>query len=241
MGRGRRTAGEGEDAEKKADNRPKTTGRGRGGKGGDNAAADKTTDGGKDGGQGGRGRRPQTARQTAAAAEMEETKGGEQGKDTRKPREPRKQPEKKPQDKDSWIYKYHNMERPQYEKVAFTAESVIPALPAKKDILKEPVKSDFEREMALQDGLIQDKRSKKDNHIKQKRLVREGGLTSGGNQTKKGELTERINVAKGIRANKRQRQDAMRDIVSDIQKLETEKRTLLKSMHAGCHTVEDVQ
>lgn len=69
---------------------------------------------------------------------MEETKGGDQGNKDRKPREPRKQQEKKPQDKDSWIYKYHNMERPQYEKVAFTAETVIAELPAKKDLLREP-------------------------------------------------------------------------------------------------------
>lgn len=71
--------------------------------------------------------------------------------------------------------------------------------------------------------------------------MREGGLTAGGSQTKKGELTERINIVKGIRANKRQKQDAMRDIVTDIQKLELEKRTLLKQMHANCHTVEAVQ
>lgn len=133
------------------------------------------------------------------------------------------------------------MERPQYEKIAFTAETPIPELPAKKEILKEPVKADFEREMAIQDGLIQQMRSKKDQLIKQKRTVREGGLTAGGNNTKKGELTERINVAKGIRQNKRAKQDAMRDIVSEIQKLEGEKRNLLKSMHANCHTVEAVQ
>ena len=59
-------------------------------------------------------------------------------------------------------------------------------------------------------------------------MVREGGLTAGGNNTKKGELTERINVAKGIRTNKRQKNDALRDITADIQKLEGEKRSLLK-------------
>lgn len=35
------------------------------------------------------------------------------------------------QDKDSWVYKYHNMERPVPEKIVVTAETVIPALPAK--------------------------------------------------------------------------------------------------------------
>ena len=40
------------------------------------------------------------------------------------------------------------MERPQYEKVAFTADMEIPALPAKSDLLKEPSKADFDRDMA---------------------------------------------------------------------------------------------
>lgn len=54
------------------------------------------------------------------------------------------------------------MERPQWEKKVFTAETEIPALPAKKDMLKEPTKADFDRDMAAQDNLIQEKRSKKD-------------------------------------------------------------------------------
>jgi len=37
--------------------------------------------------------------------------------------------------------------------------------------------------------------------------------TPGGN-TRKGELTERINTAKGIRATKRKNQDEMREIVA---------------------------
>ena len=95
------------------------------------------------------------------------------------------------------------MERPQYEKIAFTVDSVIPEMPAKKDLLKEPTKNDFDRDMAAQDALIQDKRNKKDQLIKHRRSVREGGMASGGGQTRKGELTERINTAKGIRATKR--------------------------------------
>ena len=58
--------------------------------------------------------------------------------------------------------------------------------------------------------------------------MREGGIAQGGDKTRKGELTERVNNAKGIRANKRQSQDQMRDIVATIQSLENEKRNLLK-------------
>jgi len=132
------------------------------------------------------------------------------------------------------------MPRPQYEKIVFTVDTVIPELPAKKDILKEPSKADFDREMAAQDAKIAEMRQKKDDLIQSKRRVREGGLTQGGDKTKKGELTEKINEAKGIRATKRQHQDAMRDIVAQMEGLENEKRTLLKTMHANCHSVEQV-
>ena len=54
------------------------------------------------------------------------------------------------------------MERPQWEKKVFTAETEIPELPAKKDMLKEPTKADFDRDMAAQDTIIQEKRTKKD-------------------------------------------------------------------------------
>ena len=40
------------------------------------------------------------------------------------------------------------MDRPQYEKIAFTTETPIPEMPAKKDVLKEPTKPDFDRDMA---------------------------------------------------------------------------------------------
>jgi hypothetical protein len=95
------------------------------------------------------------------------------------------------------------MDRPQYEKKAFTSASVIPDLPAKKDLLKEPVKAEFDREMAVQDEVIQKKRDTKDAMIKKRRAVREGGMAAGGGSTKKGELTDKINVAKTIRSAKR--------------------------------------
>ncbi len=186
-----------------ADKRPKTAGRG-GKRGGAQGGA--AEEGKKDGGRG--GRRPQTARQAAnAAEEKEETKGGQDSrkndnKDKKGPRQNDKQ-----QDKNSWIYKYHNMDRVQYEKIAFTADTVVPEIPSGKDRLKEPVKAEFDRAMQDQDALIATARGKKDSLIKQKRLVREGGSDSAGTKSRRGELTERINTAKGIRANKRKLQD----------------------------------
>ena len=230
------------EGEAKPDNRPKTAGRGK--KGGADGAAGQ--DGNKSNapkGDNANKRRPKTARDAANEAEgnndgkKEERKGdgnrGGKGNNNKR--------QQKEQDKNSWIYKYHNMPRPQYEKIAFTADTVIPELPAKKDILKEPSKADFEREMAAQDAKIAEKRQKKDDLIQKKRRVREGGLTQGGDKTKKGELTEKINEAKGIRATKRQHQDAMRDIVAQMEGLEGEKNNLKKNMHPNCHSVEQVQ
>ena len=102
------------------------------------------------------GRRAQTARQAANEAEgdIEETndrrkvspRGGGRGQDRGGNRGGRKN-NQEGQDKNSWIYKYHNLERIQYEKVVFTADTEIPELPAAKDRLKEPSKAEFEREM----------------------------------------------------------------------------------------------
>ena len=124
--------------------RPKTAGRGKRG-GAQVGAAEETKESKKDGAGRG-GRRPHTARQAANAAEgNEETKGGQDNRNNKNQKGPR--PAEKQQDKNSWIYKYHNMERVQYEKIAFTAETVIPDIPSGKDRLKEPAKDDFDRKM----------------------------------------------------------------------------------------------
>ncbi len=99
------------------------------------------------------------------------------------------------------------MERIQYEQIAFTAETEIPALPAAKDRLKEPQKAEYESDMAEQDQFIQQKRAKKDSLIKEKRMIREGGLLGSGDKTRKGELNEKGNIVKGIRSRKRDAQN----------------------------------
>ena len=51
----------------------------------------------------------------------------------------------------------------------------------------------------------------------------------------------RINNAKGVRATKRKNQDSMRDIVAQIQNLESEKKDLLKGMNPECLTETKVK
>ena len=112
------------------------------------------------------------------------------------------------------------MERPQYEQITFTEETEIPPLPPVKERLKEPQKPDHERDMAEQDEFIKDKRGKKDALIKEKRMIREGGLLGSGNQTRKGELNEKNKIVKGIRDRKREAQNQMRNIEDSIKTLD---------------------
>ena len=58
------------------------------------------------------------------------------------------------------------MERPVYEKIVFTADTVIPDLPTGKDKLKEPSKAELDRELGKLDSEISNLRSKKDQMIK---------------------------------------------------------------------------
>ena len=132
------------------------------------------------------------------------------------------------------------MERVEYPKMTFTAETEIPELPAKKDRLVEPQKSEFERAMGDQDRLIQAARGKKDELIKRRNTVREGGRRAGENKTRKGELNEKAAQARSIRSKKQSAQARMRAVSDEISKLDNEKRELLKKMHKSCHSVEDV-
>ena len=104
----------------------------------------------KEGGRGGRGR-PQTTKgrgergtddtkgrpNTAAGGERGRGRGGRGGNQGRAAQDP-----------DSWINKFHALQRPKYEDIEFTMDTEIPELPAKEDRLKEPSKDKFEAAMA---------------------------------------------------------------------------------------------
>ena len=42
------------------------------------------------------------------------------------------------QDKDSWVWKFHNLKRPTYDKVVVTLDTVISALPTKEEMIRQP-------------------------------------------------------------------------------------------------------
>ena len=85
------------------------------------------------------------------------------------------------QDKDSWIYKFHHMDRPKWERIQFTPETEIPALPDKADRLKQPQKTEFDQKMAAIDAEI----NKIRDHVKslhsKRREVIDGGKIKGSN------------------------------------------------------------
>ena len=62
--------------------------------------------------------------------------------------------QRREQDKDSWVYKFHHMDRPKWDRQTINAETEIPALPTKEERLKNPTKPDFERDMQRLDDRI---------------------------------------------------------------------------------------
>ena len=166
-----------------ADDKPAKTG-----KGGKDGERPQTTRGrgGQRGGYGrGRGdRRPQTAKD-GEGADGDDTKGAQKGGRGRGGQ--RGNQGKQAQDPDSWINKFHNLQRPKRDEGEFTADTVIPERPSKEQLLKEPSKSVFESDMAGIDKSIDLKRKEIQAIIKKKKSIREGGFTSG-NNTKRDEL-----------------------------------------------------
>lgn len=66
------------------------------------------------------------------------------------------------QDKDSWVYKYHNDQRPVHPRVHVTLETEIPEMPGKDEILKAPNQKEYEEKMAAHDETIAGLRKQKD-------------------------------------------------------------------------------
>lgn len=89
----------------------------------------------------------------------------------------------KQQDKNSWQYKYYNQERPKYERVTVTAETEVPVLPTKDELLKFPSKDVFDEDMAKLDKKIKELRQQKDELCEKRREVIDGGKVQGSTMT----------------------------------------------------------
>jgi hypothetical protein len=156
----------------------------------------KTTQDNRRGGRGGRG-----GQRGGKRAE------GEEEGDQKKPQQQRRE-----QDKNSWVYKYHNDERPTYDRVKVTLETEIPALPTKEEMLKNPVKEVFDAKMQKLDAQISEVRSaQKELHTKRREVI-DGGKMSGGNVTYREELTKQIDLLREDNKKKRACQAQMKEV-----------------------------
>ena len=98
------------------------------------------------------------------------------------------------------------MERPEYEHVEFTKDTVIPDMPSKEERLKEPSKADFDKEMGAEDAKIQERRAKQNELRKKRREIIDGGKVTGSNMTYRESLSAKIGELKGVNDTKRKMQ-----------------------------------
>ena len=133
------------------------------------------------------------------------------------------------------------MDRPEYEKVAFTKETEIEEAPPLKDRLREPSKAEFDKEMATEDVKINERRAKQNDLRKKRREIIDGGRVSGGDMTYREALSSKISELKEVNNMKRKLQSQMKEIGFGIYALENEKRTMQKDMHKEHHSVEEVK
>ncbi len=139
------------------------------------------------------------------------------------------------------MYKYHHMERPAFEKVKVTAESELPALPAKEELLKNPAKEAFDAKMVKIDGQIAEARARKEELHAKRREVIDGGKMSGSTLTYREALTKEIELLRSDNKEKQRLQAQMKGVQEELDVLEAEKNALQKSMHSEFRTAEQVQ
>lgn len=118
---------------------------------------------------------------------------------------------------------------------------MIPALPAKEDRLKEPVKDKLDKQLAELDAQINKIRIDADALHKQRRSVLDGGKMQGANVTYKEALAAKIKELKAVNDKKRGLTNKMKAASEELDQLDVEKRALLKLMHKDFHSVAEVR
>lgn len=203
--------------------------------------------------RGGRGPRNQDGPSQTQYKPHPETAGAKGRKDegqTQKPEEdskrdnrPRDKPQNKRNDQDvnSWKYKFHNREQKKYPKVVFTADTEIPALPPKESRLKQPSKEDFDAQMQQIDDKINEIREKKKQLQHQRTEIQQGGKMSGSQLTYKEAMNAKITENKKTKSEQSKLLESIRNINTQLESIEEQKRDLLKGMHKNYHNVDQVE
>lgn len=79
-----------------------------------------------------------------------------------------------------------------------TADTEIPALPSKEELIKLPNKEKFDEDIGKIDSLIKDLRKKKEDLHNKRREIIDGGKVSGSSMTYREALSSNINLLKEI-------------------------------------------
>ena len=120
-------------------------------------------------------------------------------------------------DVNSWKYKFHNREPKKYDKIVFTAETEIPALPPKEARLKQPSKEDLDAEMAKIDAKINEIREKKKHLVNKKAEIQQGGKMTGSQLTYKEAMNAKINENKKTKSEQSKLLEAVRNINGQLE------------------------
>ena len=127
-----------------------------------------------------------------------------------------------------------------YERVKVTLDMEVAEMPTKEQLIKNPVKEAFDKKLADLDTKINHLRANQKNlHTKRKEVI-DGGKVNGGNMTYRETLTTKINALREVNAKKRSLQTQMKEHSEQLDLLEAEKRTLLKTMHPDYRSAEHV-
>lgn len=169
-----------------------------------------------------------------------QTRGGpnNRGNNNRNDRGGRQRREENPE---SWAYRYRHDERPKYDHVEVTKDTVIPEVPAKADRLKQPSQEAFTKNMEEFESQVRHKRDQIRNIIKKKNEIIEGGKIGNTSVTYKQALNDKLAVMKTVIAKKRELQNEINNLNADINVFEGEKNKLKKSMHRDYKNLDEIK
>lgn len=143
-------------------------------------------------------------------------------------------------DENTYYYKYYYGARPKHERTQVTADTEIPALPAKEERKKQPDQADFDKKMRDLDNQIDHLRNKIRTIANKKKEVLDGGRVSGSSMTYKDFLKEKYDALGQLNQEKKQLYDQSNKISDRIKFLEDQRTTLRKGLHRDHQKPEQI-
>ena len=120
-------------------------------------------------------------------------------------------------------------------------ETALPELPAQADVLKRPVRDDFEKKMRDLDKRAEVLKVSVEANRYKRRQVYEGGKVEGGDVTYRELLATNIEAVKKVRSERREHLDQLTALKERQRELDNEKAGLMKNVPRNYHTQQDLQ